>query len=151
MRMKDGESLDQLAGRIAGMAVRYSNLGGTLENAALVKKLLDSVPVRFIHCIAGMEQFCDLKTMQFEEAVGRLKAYDERTRGVSAGGGGGAAGDGHLLLADGQHKKEGGESSGKQSGSDGGGRGRGRGYRGRGHGRGGRGEHQGGRNTGGKP
>ncbi|XP_062208265.1 uncharacterized protein LOC133909721 [Phragmites australis] len=138
--MKEGETLDQLAGRISAMSIRYANLGGLLENAALVKKLLDSVPDRFIHCIAGMEQFCDLKTMAFEEAVGRLKAYDERTNRASGGG----SVDGQLLLTraewEARQKKEAGESSGKGRSSDGGGRGRGGRGRGRGRGRGGRGE-----------
>jgi hypothetical protein len=57
----------------------------------MVKKLINSMPDRFIQRIAGMEQFCDHKTMTFEEAVGiRLKAYDERTgRAVSNAGTGG--------------------------------------------------------------
>jgi hypothetical protein len=30
--------------------------------------------------VARIEQFYDLKSLAFEEAVGRLKAYEERTR-----------------------------------------------------------------------
>ena len=62
------------------MSVRYSNLGGTLEDTALVKKLFDTVPDRFLNVVAGIEQFFDLKSVAFDEAVGRLKAFEERTK-----------------------------------------------------------------------
>jgi hypothetical protein len=69
-----------------GMLVKYSNLGGTLEDAAMVKKLLDTVPERFITVMAGIEQFCDLKSLAFDEVVGHLKAYEEQVwRGAEGG------------------------------------------------------------------
>jgi hypothetical protein len=43
-RMKDKESLDQYVGRLTGMSVWYGNLGGSLEDATLVKKLFDTIP-----------------------------------------------------------------------------------------------------------
>jgi hypothetical protein len=46
LRMQ-GETLDQYAGKFTGMSVRYSNIGGTLNDATLVKKLFDTVPDRF--------------------------------------------------------------------------------------------------------
>jgi hypothetical protein len=45
-----------------------------------VKKLFNAVPERFINVVEGIEQFYDLKKLAFEDAVGRLKAYEERTR-----------------------------------------------------------------------
>ncbi|XP_039840923.1 uncharacterized protein LOC120700756 [Panicum virgatum] len=143
LRMKEDESLDQYAGKLTGMAVRYANLGGTLNDAALVKKLFDTAPDRFINVIAGIEQFFDLNTLAFEEAVGRLKAFEERTRRAP----GGATADGQLLLTraewEVQQKKEAGESLARGKKPTSGGRGRGGRGRGRGHGRGGRGNTQG--------
>ncbi|XP_044344695.1 uncharacterized protein [Triticum aestivum] len=78
--MASGDMLDEFAGKLGGMAARYAALGATLEDAALVKKLLDSVPDRLYAEVAGIEQFCDVSTMTFEEALGRLKAFDERLR-----------------------------------------------------------------------
>lgn len=49
-------------------------------DVALVKKLFNAVPERFINVVEGIEQFYDLKKLAFEDAVGRLKAYEERTR-----------------------------------------------------------------------
>ena len=78
--MADGESLDDYAGKISGMAAKYAGLGSTLDDVAMVKKLLDTVPDRLYPAVAGIEQFCDVETMKFEEALGRLKAFDERSR-----------------------------------------------------------------------
>lgn len=120
------------------MSVKYGNLGGTLEDTVMVKKLLDTVPERFIQCVAGIEQFCDLKTLPLEDAIGRLRTFEERTK-RSAGGV--RSENGQVLLTqvewDARQKKSGGEGSGGGKPQGSGGRGRG-GY-GRGGGRGGRG------------
>src|SRR6185503_18408132 len=83
--------------------------GSTLEDAAMVKKLLDTVPDHLYPAVAGIEQFCDVATMTFEEALGRLKAFDERSRrraqitGGQAPSGGHSAG-GSLLLTEAEWK-----------------------------------------------
>ncbi|GJY54372.1 zinc finger, CCHC-type containing protein [Tanacetum coccineum] len=46
----------------------------------LVKKFLTSLPRRFVHIVATLEQVLDLKTTRFEDVVGRLKAYEERVK-----------------------------------------------------------------------
>ena len=80
LKMGEDEALDDYAGKLTGMSVKFSNLGGTLEDMAMVKKLFDTVPEKFINVVVGIEQFYDLKTVQFEEAVGRLKTFEERTQ-----------------------------------------------------------------------
>ena len=120
------------------MSVRYANLGGSLDDSALVKKMFDTVPERYINVLAGIEQFYDLKKLAFDEAVDRLKAYEEHSkRGV-----GGAKSDtGQVLLTqaewEARQKKMSGENSGSGRGH-GSSRGRGRGRSG---GNGGRGNH----------
>ncbi|XP_038988042.1 uncharacterized protein LOC120112543 [Phoenix dactylifera] len=94
MQMKEGETLDDYASRLSGMSVRYASLGEMLDDATLVRKLLNTVPDRYYQVIAGIEQFCDLDTMPFEEAVGRLTAYGERARLRNPSG----SNDGQLLL-----------------------------------------------------
>ncbi|KAE8773140.1 retrotransposon protein [Hordeum vulgare] len=71
LRMDADESLDAFAGKIGGMAARYAGLGSTLD---------DAVPDRLYAAVAGIEQFCDVSTMLFEDALGRLKAFNERLR-----------------------------------------------------------------------
>lgn len=85
LRMKEDEMIDGYARKLTGMSVRYANLGGTLDDAALVKKPFDTVPERYINVVARIEQFYDLKKLAFDEAVGRLKAYEERTKRGAAG------------------------------------------------------------------
>ncbi|XP_020175514.1 uncharacterized protein [Aegilops tauschii subsp. strangulata] len=93
--MASDESLDAFAGKISGMAARYTGLGATLDDVAMVKKLPDCVPDRLYAAVAGMEQFCDLNSLLFEDALGRLKAFDERLRRRGQAGGEGV--DGQLL------------------------------------------------------
>ncbi|XBI98306.1 hypothetical protein VPH35_018557 [Triticum aestivum] len=52
LKMAGGEDLDVYGGRLAAMAARYANLVETLGDAALVKKLLDTVSDRLFpgHC-----------------------------------------------------------------------------------------------------
>lgn len=44
LRMKDGESIDEYAGKLSGMISKYNSLGATLEDEVLVRKLFDTVP-----------------------------------------------------------------------------------------------------------
>jgi hypothetical protein len=84
--MAEGELLDDYSGKINGMAARYASLGSTLDDATMVKKLLDTVLDRLYLAVAGIEQFYDVETMPFEEALSRLKAFDERSRRRSQAG-----------------------------------------------------------------
>ncbi|GJY21106.1 zinc finger, CCHC-type containing protein [Tanacetum coccineum] len=78
--MRDSESLDEFTEKITLLVSQASNLGSTIENKRLVRKLLGSVPTKFIQIVAAIEQFADLNTMTFQEATGRLKAYEERIK-----------------------------------------------------------------------
>jgi hypothetical protein len=100
--MEDGEALDDYARKISGMAARYAGLGATLGDTAMVKKLLDTVPDRLFPAVAGIEQFCDVEMMAFEEALGRLKAFDERSRRRTHVGG--ERRDDQLLLTEAEWK-----------------------------------------------
>jgi hypothetical protein len=96
--MAEEERLDDFAGKISGMAARYASLGSTLSDADMVKKLLDTVPDRLYNAVARIEQFCDPEKMAFEEALGRLKAFEERSRRRAQAQAGGERSDGQLLL-----------------------------------------------------
>lgn len=93
--MKEGESLDDYAGKIVGMAARFHNLDATLENKDMVKKLLDTVPEKLYPVVAGIEQNHDVEKISFEEALGYLNAFDERSRRRTQTR---KTGDGQLLL-----------------------------------------------------
>ncbi|KAK9063254.1 hypothetical protein SSX86_017124 [Deinandra increscens subsp. villosa] len=79
LRMKDTETIDDFVARLSAISSKVSELGEQIEEAVLVRKLLDSVPNHFIQIVASIEQFVDLETMKFQELIGRLKAFEERT------------------------------------------------------------------------
>jgi len=142
--MKDSDSIDHFPGQLTGMSVRYGNLGGSLDDQALVKKLFDTVPEKFIQVVAGIEQFYDLKKLSFADAVGRLKAFEERVGRNSHGAVKSEPGQVLLTQAEweARQKRSSGEGSSKTKSHDGGGgsRGRGRGRGGSSGGRGGQGD-----------
>lgn len=84
LRMKDGESMDEYAGKLSGMVSKYSSLGATLEDGVLVRKLLDTVPDTYLQLVASIEQTTDVDNMPFDEAIGRLKAYEDRLKAHQA-------------------------------------------------------------------
>lgn len=123
LRMKEGETVDEFVTKLTGLASKARSLGYELEEVDLVKRLLDSMPKSFLQIVASIEQCFELDSMLFDEAVGRLKAYEERIKGT------GKMEDtqGELLLVR-QERSHGCEHCGNGgSHRDGFGRGRGRG------------------------
>ncbi|XP_022031951.1 uncharacterized protein LOC110933016 [Helianthus annuus] len=80
MQMKEDDTVDSFFAKINSVVTRASELGTTLSQPTLVRKLLNVVPDKFTQIVAYMEQYSDLETMSLEEAVGRLKTYEERLR-----------------------------------------------------------------------
>ena len=79
LKMKETETIDNYRGKLSELAAKSSALGVTIENKKLVKKFLSSLPrKKYIHMFASLEQMFDLNTRNFEEIIGRLKAYEER-------------------------------------------------------------------------
>ncbi|KAL4562419.1 hypothetical protein LXL04_034622 [Taraxacum kok-saghyz] len=81
LRMKEGEIVDDFAAKLSGLASKARSLGHELEEVDLVKRLLDCMPKSFLQIVASIEQWFELDTMLFDEAIGRLKAYEERIKG----------------------------------------------------------------------
>ncbi|GKC73997.1 zinc finger, CCHC-type containing protein [Tanacetum coccineum] len=59
---------------------KAASLGHTMEDETLVRKLLNAVPDRYLQIVASIEQYSDLSEMTLEEAIGRLKTYEERIK-----------------------------------------------------------------------
>lgn len=81
--MKEGEQVDDFYMRINGLVTNIRTLGEEMSESYVVKKFLRSVPSKFLQITSTMEQFGNLDTMTMEEAVGSLKAHEERLRGKS--------------------------------------------------------------------
>ena len=80
LKMKDPSTIDEFASKISGLSSQSASLGTVIEDVKLVKKFLNGLPRRFIHMVASLEQVVDLKTVTFDDIVGRLKAYEERIK-----------------------------------------------------------------------
>ncbi|KAK9072217.1 hypothetical protein SSX86_008649 [Deinandra increscens subsp. villosa] len=132
LKMKESETIDEFSGKISGIATKFKSLGSSLEDEVVVRKLLNSVPKKFLQIVASIEQYSEIENMSLEEAVGRLKAYEDRIKVLEEKD----DEQGKLLLTkeDWQEKMKHGEND-KFGQGRGRGQGRGQGY---GRGRGGR-------------
>ncbi|GKF39143.1 hypothetical protein Tco_0119204 [Tanacetum coccineum] len=59
---------------------KAASLGHTMEDETLVRKLLNAIPDRYLQIVASIGQYSDLDEMTLEEAIGRLKTYEERIK-----------------------------------------------------------------------
>nr|GEX21270.1 zinc finger, CCHC-type [Tanacetum cinerariifolium] len=75
--MKSNESANEFAGKLSSIQTMFKSLRGTLKDKVLVRKL---VPKKFLPIVASIEQYQEIDTMQFEEAVGRITAFEERLK-----------------------------------------------------------------------
>ncbi|GJW35711.1 uncharacterized mitochondrial protein-like protein [Tanacetum coccineum] len=72
LKMSDNDTIDAYAVKLSGIASNLATLGDVMSKHKLVKKFLTSLPRRFVHIVAALEQVLDLKTTRFEDVVGRL-------------------------------------------------------------------------------
>jgi len=70
-RMKANEKVSYFGGKLSGIKAKFK---------VLVRKLLNSIPKKFLPIVATIEQCQDLDKMTFEEAIGRLTAFEERLK-----------------------------------------------------------------------
>ncbi|XP_076906184.1 uncharacterized protein LOC143562180 [Bidens hawaiensis] len=97
LMMNETETIDEYASRMTAISSKAATLGQPYEERKLVQKFFTSLPSRFIEVVAYLEQQIipslynltahaqahqlDLKTIGFEDAVVRLKAYEEQIKG----------------------------------------------------------------------
>lgn len=79
--MKDSDQIDEFYMKLNGLVTNIRALGEEMQESYVVKKLLRAMPTRFLQITSTMEQFGNLETMTVEEAIGSLKAHEERIRG----------------------------------------------------------------------
>ncbi|PWA65918.1 zinc finger, CCHC-type [Artemisia annua] len=78
--MTENERVKDFSGKLGSIKAKFANLGTTLEDKIIVRKLLNSVPKKFLPIVATIEQYSEIDTMQFKEAVGRITAFEERIK-----------------------------------------------------------------------
>lgn len=81
LKMKDTDTINDFVGKLSELSSKSAALGENIEETNMVKKFLKSLPrKKYIHIVASLEQFLDLKTTSFEDIIDRLKTYEERVR-----------------------------------------------------------------------
>nr|GEW84081.1 zinc finger, CCHC-type [Tanacetum cinerariifolium] len=80
LKIKPNEKVSDYRGKLSSIKAKFKGLGETLEDKILVRKLINSAPKKFLPIVATIKQYQDLDEMTFEEAVGRLTAYEERIK-----------------------------------------------------------------------
>lgn len=81
LNMKDTEAIDDFALKLNALVTNIRALGETVAESNVVKKLLRSMPSKFLQITSSIEQFGKLDEMSVEETIGSLKAHEERVRG----------------------------------------------------------------------
>ncbi|GJW63170.1 zinc finger, CCHC-type containing protein [Tanacetum coccineum] len=80
LHMEENESIDSFVTRLTGIINKAASVGLTYEDSTLVRKLLNAVPDKFLQIVASIEQYSDLDEMSVDEAIGRLKTFEERIK-----------------------------------------------------------------------
>ncbi|KAD3337069.1 hypothetical protein E3N88_32589 [Mikania micrantha] len=80
MQMKEDETIDSFTARLSSIVTKATSCDFTFDQPTLVRKLLNSVPDRFIQIVASIEQFTNLDTVTLDETIGRLKTFEERIK-----------------------------------------------------------------------
>jgi hypothetical protein len=76
--MKEDETIGKYFMRIEEMVNAMKALGETIGEPSLVQKILRSLPDRFNPKVYTIEELNDLKTLQFDQLLGTLTAYEMR-------------------------------------------------------------------------
>ncbi|PKU69732.1 hypothetical protein MA16_Dca022687 [Dendrobium catenatum] len=73
LRMRDGDAVDEFAGKLSRIVNQRRSLGEKIEESKVVEKLLRAVPGKFLQITSTIEQFGDLEIMTLEEVIGSLR------------------------------------------------------------------------------
>ena len=77
---KDGETAEDFAVRLTGLANNLRILGDNITEAEVVRKMLQVVPEDLSQVVISIETLLDLNTISVEEVTGRLRAVEQRRK-----------------------------------------------------------------------
>ncbi|CAN6281941.1 unnamed protein product [Urochloa humidicola] len=81
MYMGDSEKINDFALKVTTIVNEIRSLGTKVEETTVVEKLLHSVPDKFRPLISTIEQWGDVEEMSVAETIGRLRAFEESSKG----------------------------------------------------------------------
>ncbi|XP_074362402.1 uncharacterized protein LOC141702668 [Apium graveolens] len=80
MTMEEDMIIDDYHMKMNGIVTNFISLGEKVDESYTVKKKFRAMPSKFLQMTSIIDQFEDLDTMTKEEAVGSLKAHEERVK-----------------------------------------------------------------------
>jgi hypothetical protein len=78
LKMKEDETVGKYFMRVEELVNAMKALGEKIEEPSLVQKILRSLPDRFNPKVSAIEELNDLKTLEFDQLLGTLTAYEMR-------------------------------------------------------------------------
>ena len=78
LNMKPNEAVKEYLAKAASIVTRMLAYGDKISDEIMVAKVLRSLPVKFDHVVAAIEESKDLKTFTFDELMGSLQAHEAR-------------------------------------------------------------------------
>ncbi|XP_076951974.1 uncharacterized protein LOC143625555 [Bidens hawaiensis] len=59
LKMKENETVDEFSGKLSKITTKFKSTGSNLEDEVMVRKLLTSVPKKFLQIVASIEQYSE--------------------------------------------------------------------------------------------
>ena len=78
--MKEGESIETFFNRVSNIVNQIRTHGDTVEDIKIVQKVLRSLPPKYDHIVAAIEESKDLSTLTLNQLMGSLQAHEDRMR-----------------------------------------------------------------------
>ena len=84
LEMKESESVRDFSSRVAEIVNQIKGCGDTIADKKVVEKVLRSLPQKFDHAVAAIEESKDLSKMSMSELTGSLQAHEKRINRFSS-------------------------------------------------------------------
>lgn len=76
--MNNNESVQGFLSRVSGIVSQLKSYGQDIGDKILVPKVLRSLPIKFDHVVAAIEELRDLSMFSFNELMGSLQSHESR-------------------------------------------------------------------------
>ncbi|TXG53906.1 hypothetical protein EZV62_019162 [Acer yangbiense] len=78
LKMKEFESVKEYFSRVIGVVNHMRTLGEDVTDQKVVEKILISLPEKYEHIVAAIEESKDLTTLSVEQLMGSLESHEQR-------------------------------------------------------------------------
>ncbi|TXG67555.1 hypothetical protein EZV62_008830 [Acer yangbiense] len=78
LKMKESESVKEYFSRVIGVVNHMRTLGEDVTDQKVVEKILISLPEKYEHIVAAIEESKDLSTLSVEQLMGSLESHEQR-------------------------------------------------------------------------